>query len=154
MLAIPATRLAAPALAPRIAEMSRDTIEFGLGWSWTMARVLRAIQDSSTNVAVVVQHNQLQGFGIMQYGDDDAHLVLLAVRPAMRHRGIGRRLTCWLERSAQVAGIARVRLEARADNHNAIAFYQHLGYRRCSTAKGYYEGRIDAVRLEKALLGA
>ena len=27
-----------------IAEMSREYIEYGLGWSWTQARVLKAIQ--------------------------------------------------------------------------------------------------------------
>jgi hypothetical protein len=36
-----------------IAEMSREYIEYGLGWTWTQSRVLKAIHDASTNVAVV-----------------------------------------------------------------------------------------------------
>jgi len=143
-------RLAKPDEAPAIARMSRDWIEHGLGWSWTAVRVSHAVRDASTNVAVRVQDARLNGFGIMQYLDDDAaHLVLLAVSPVLRHRGMGRQMLLWLEEAAQVAGSTAIRLECRADNTNAIAFYQHLGYRQVGTVRGYYEQRVDAVRLIK-----
>ncbi len=139
-----------PGEAQAIAAMSRDWIEHGLGWSWTAARVSQAVSDPSTNVAVLAQGDQLEGFGIMQYLDDDAaHLVLLAVSPVLRHQGMGRQLLAWLEQSAYVAGSTSIRLECRADNINAIAFYRHLGYRQVDTVKGYYEGRVNAVRLLK-----
>jgi ribosomal protein S18 acetylase RimI-like enzyme len=147
----PVIRLAMPSEATPIARMSRDMIEFGLPWSWTEQRVRDAIHDKATNVAVALRRDQLQAFGIMQYGDATAHLVLLAVRPAMRHQGLGGHLTHWLEASAQMAGIGRVLVEARVDNNNAIAFYQRLGYDRTGSVKGYYQGRVDAVRLEKRL---
>ena len=56
MLAIPTIRPALPQEAPVIAELSRDNIEHGLGWSWTTTRVLHAIRDPSTNVAVALKH--------------------------------------------------------------------------------------------------
>lgn len=146
----PTIRLAMPDEARALAAMSRDWIEHGLGWSWTAARVSQAIVDASTNVAVLVRDEQLKGFGIMQYLDDDtAHLGLLAVSPVLRHQGMGRQLLVWLEESAQVAGSTAIRLECRADNINAIAFYRHLGYRQVGTVSGYYEGHVDAVRLLK-----
>jgi [ribosomal protein S18]-alanine N-acetyltransferase len=151
MLAQPDIRPAAPADAAGIARMSRDCIEHGLPWSWTAARVMQAIGDPSTNVVVHVRRGQLQGFGIMQYDDDDAHLALLAVHPLSRHQGLGRGLLAWLEQSARVAGIRRTRLEARADNHHAIRFYERQGYVRVGLAAGYYEGTIDAVKLRKIL---
>lgn len=151
MLALPAIRLATPADAPGIARMSRDCIEQGLPWSWTGARVIQAIHDVSTNVAIAAPQDRLQGFGIMHYLDDDAHLVLLAIAPAMRHQGLGRQVLAWLERSATTAGIATVRLECRSDNQNAIAFYLRLGYWQVGNVPGYYEGRIDAVQMEKRL---
>ncbi len=150
MPALPTIRLAHRGEAHAIACMSRDWIEHGLGWSWTDARVAQAIGDASTNVAVLLKDDSLQGFGIMQYPDDGAaHLVLLAVSPLLRHRGMGRQLLHWLEQSARLAGSTEIRLECRADNVNAIAFYQHLGYRQGGMVGGYYEGRIDAVRLHK-----
>ena len=152
MLAIPDIELAAPQDARAIAELSRDTIEHGLGWSWTPARVLHAMRDPSTNVAVIRQRGSMVAFGIMQYGDDFAHLSLLAVHPTQRHRGLGAHMVAWLERSASAAGIKRVRLEARADNLSALAFYERLAFTRSGIIAGYYEGRIAAVQLEKRTL--
>jgi [ribosomal protein S18]-alanine N-acetyltransferase len=134
-----------------IAEMSRDYIEYGLGWSWTPARVLAAVHDRSTNVAVLEENAGLAGFGIMHYGDDSAHLALLAVRPSQQQRGLGALLIAWLEKPALVAGIERIRCEARADNPNAIGFYRKQGFRESGRIAGYYRGAIDAVRLEKPL---
>ena len=151
MLAIPNVEIAAPADARAIAELSRHYIEHGLGWSWTPARVTHAMCDPSTNVAVIRQRGSVVAFGIMQYADDTAHLSLLAVDPTQRHRGLGARMVEWLERSARAAGIRLVRLEARADNHSAIAFYERLAFTRCGRIAGYYEGRIDAVQLERSM---
>ena len=149
MLALPDIRLAVPADARRIAELSRDYIENGLGWSWTTTRVLHAIRDPSTNVAVALKRDQVRGFGIMHYGEETAHLALLAIDPTQRHQHLGARLVAWLEQSARTAGIHHIRLEARADNLSAIAFYQRLGFAQSGSVSGYYEGMVDAVQLEK-----
>jgi ribosomal-protein-alanine N-acetyltransferase len=141
-------RLATTRDAALIAQMSRDYVEQGLGWSWTAARVLAAVNNRATNVAIA---GDLLGFGIMHYGDDSAHLALLAVRPALQRRGLGALLLTWLEKPARVAGIDCIRLEARADNPNAIAFYRRQGYREAARIAGYYRGTMDAVRFEKRL---
>ena len=151
MILLPSVRLAMPGDADDIARMSRHYIEYGLGWSWTGARVLRAIRDESTNVAVAHRGEQVLGFGIMHYGESSAHLALLAVELDYRRRGIGMLLLSWLEQSALVAGIERVRLEARRDNAAGLAFYGGQGYRQTGVVSGYYLGVLDAVRLEKAL---
>lgn len=140
-----------PADAAVIATMSRDYVESGLSWSWMPARVLRSIGDPASNVAVVAENDAILGFGIMQYGDDAAHLALLAVHHRHRHKGLATRLMGWLEKPALVAGIVRIRLEVRADNPLAIAFYQRRGFRPLGQAAGYYQGVIDALRLEKPL---
>jgi [ribosomal protein S18]-alanine N-acetyltransferase len=141
-------RLATAQDAALIAAMSRDYVEQGLGWSWTAARVLAAVNNRATNVAVA---GDLAGFGIMHYGDDSAHLALLAVHPAQQRRGLGTLLLAWLEKPARAAGIECIRLEARADNPNAMAFYRGQGFREATRIAGYYRGTMDAVRLEKRL---
>lgn len=144
-------RLAGRADAPAIARLSRDRIEQGLGWSWTAPRVLRSILDAQTNVVVAREAAQMLGFGIMKYRDDDAHLLLLAVRSPSCRRGVGTALVAWLERSASVAGIGQVVLEARSSNDTARAFYRRLGYRDMKTLPGYYQGHEAGVRLAKDL---
>lgn len=151
MITIPIISLAVAADARKIAEMSRDYIEHGLGWSWTQGRVLKAIHDKSTNVAVMREGGEVIGFGIMTYGEQKAHLALLGIRLAQRKRGLGAQLLAWLEKSALAAGIERIQLEARSDNAGAIAFYREQGYRQAGNITGYYQGVLDAVRLEKVL---
>ena len=152
---VPMLRLATAADAPAIAALSRDRIERGLGWRWTAPRVLRSIVDRNTNVVVATNADssvaRLLGFGVMHYHDDEAHLLLLAVRADAGRCGVGSSMVRWLEQSALVAGVGQVYLEARQTNAAARAFYAGLGYREIQTVPGYYLGREACVRLAKDL---
>jgi ribosomal protein S18 acetylase RimI-like enzyme len=153
-LALPDVRFALRPDAQAIARMSRDYIEAGLVWSWTPQRVQRAIEDRSCNVAVIDGPATLLAFGIMLYGDESAHLALLAVSPVRRRQGLGTRILSWLELPARMAGILELRLEVRADNPRAVEFYRRLGFDPDITLRGYYQGRIDALRMIKPLSAA
>jgi ribosomal-protein-alanine N-acetyltransferase len=147
----PHLQLATARDVPIIAAMSRELIETGLGWSWTRARVGRALAAADTNVLVARLARRMVGFGIMGYRERTAHLDLLAVAADQRRRGHGRRLVEWLEAVAEGAGIEKVYVEARARREGVLAFYQRLGYVEVERLAGYYRGREDAVRLAKAL---
>jgi ribosomal-protein-alanine N-acetyltransferase len=151
VIVVPRVRLATPGNAAGIAQLSRAHIEHGLSWRWTEARVLHSIASRTTNVAVIEEAGTVQAFGIMDYGDESAHLALLGVQPAQRRRGLGRTLVVWLEACARTAGIRVIRLEARADNAAAIAFYESLGFKVLMRVPGYYSAQLDAIRLEKSL---
>jgi len=144
-------RLARAADANRIAQMSRDFIEHGLGWGWQAARVARKIADRATNVIVAESGADIVGFALMQYLDSEAHLLLFGVEPVYRLRGIGTSLLSWLETTAATAGIELIFLEARATNAAARAFYQARGYRELAVMRRYYSGREDAIRIGKDL---
>lgn len=149
--------------AIQIAMLSRDHIEYGLHWRWTPARVLASIRDRATNVIVADGEayrdapatrgdaRLLDGFGIMKYRDDEAHLYLLGVNPLRQGLGIGSALVHWLESAALIAGIGFICVEARSTNAAARAFYGRLGYREMTVLPRYYMGREDAVRLAKDL---
>jgi ribosomal protein S18 acetylase RimI-like enzyme len=156
-----AIRLAEPRDAQPIAMMSRDFIEAGLGWKYDAARVLRAIRDRETLAVVACDSGRspgrgaVNGFAITEFGDERAHLVLLAVRPAHRRTGIGRRLLEWLLESARCAGIASIHLELRAANEAARRFYRAMGFYETVLVPGYYrsgEGRKEgALRMLRVL---
>lgn len=145
--------LAAEADALGIARMSRDLIETGLGWSWTAARVQRSIRDPETLVLVAREGRRIIGFAIMDFGEEAAHLALLAVDPSHRRRGIGRHLFDWLKESALTAGIAVVKLELRAGNVEAQHFYRCLGFEETGWTVGYYRRRETAMRMALRLRG-
>ncbi len=147
-------RLASEADAQPIACMSRDCIEHGLGWSWRPARVRRSIADAATNVVVCHDANGLAGFAIMKYGDEEAHLLLLAVDARRRRRGVGTALMSWLEATARTAGLGVIRLETRRSNLAAQAFYGRLGYRQIARVPGWYRGIEDGIRFAKDLWDA
>ena len=151
MTSTPTIRLARAHESLVIARLSRDRIEQGLDWSWTPQRVRRSMQDPDTNVAVMVLEGLLLGFGIMKYQEEEAHLLLLAVRPGVDRRGIGSALVDWLESSARVAGLERILLEARAGNAGARAFYRKHGYAEIAVVPRYYQGVEASVRLAKNL---
>jgi ribosomal-protein-alanine N-acetyltransferase len=145
-------RLATISDAFQIATISRDLIETGLGWSWTPSRVIRSIRRPDTTVLVADAGEQVVGFAIMYFGEEEAHLNLLAVRPDYQGAGVGRRLIEWLETSALVAGISVVYLEVRANNRGAQTFYEKLGYRKIAHVPGYYSGRESALYMARDLL--
>ena len=150
-------RLAELRDAQAIAVMSRDFIETGLGWKYDAGRVTRAIRDRET-VAVVAcdpKSSALNGFAIMEFGDERAHLVLLAVRPSLRRTGIGESMLDWLVDSARTAGIASIHLELRTGNEAARRFYRAMGFYETVLVPGYYrsgEGRKEgALRMLRVL---
>jgi [ribosomal protein S18]-alanine N-acetyltransferase len=155
-------RLAEPRDAQAVAIMSRDFIEAGLGWKYDAARMMRAIRDRETLAVVACEgakpggaRGALAGFAVMEFGDERAHLVLLAVRPSHRRLGIGQRLLDWLLESARCAGMASIHLELRANNDAARRFYRAMGFYETVLVPGYYrggEGRKEgALRMLRVL---
>lgn len=146
----PDLRLATFADAQSIALMSRQLIETGLrGWSWEPRRVARAIRARDTTVLVAAVRRHLVGFAIMEFGDEQAHLNLLAVTPTHQRCGIGTQMMGWLEESALVAGIATISLELRAKNFAARDFYRALGFTEAAYIPGYYRGVETALRMSR-----
>ena len=137
--------------ASTIATISRLQVEYGLRWRWTPPRIRKCIDDKETMVLVASVDGVVEGFAIMRFHDDDAHLLLLAVQPKARKSGIGRALVDWLEKSCRTAGIRRVRLEVRVSNEAARRFYEALGYRLVSQVGAYYDKREAATIMVKHL---
>jgi ribosomal protein S18 acetylase RimI-like enzyme len=137
--------------AARLAAMSRAWVETGLTPTWGGARIGWHVRHRDSVVLAARTGLELAGFAIMRYGDDTAHLNLLAVDPAHRRRGVGRRLLQWLEETALTAGTFVVGLEVRAGNEAARAFYCALGYRELGRIEGYYQGVESALRMARDL---
>jgi ribosomal protein S18 acetylase RimI-like enzyme len=138
-------RIATPDDAQSIAEMSRDLIERGLGWSWTPQRVARHIRNRDTTTLVACEGQRVIGFAIMYFGDEHAHLNLLAVDPMYQRTGIGRRMLDWLKESCLIAGIAVVYLELRANNRAGRDFYLGYSFEETGTVPRYYFGVEAAI---------
>ncbi|HEX4236479.1 MAG TPA: GNAT family N-acetyltransferase [Xanthobacteraceae bacterium] len=80
-----------------------------------------------------------------------ARMYSIGVARKFRRRGLAGLLLTAAEKDAVRRGRKAMRLEVRADDRGTIALYESSGYRRVGRAPGYYGGRVDALRLEKAL---
>jgi ribosomal-protein-alanine N-acetyltransferase len=74
----------------------------------------------------------------------DGHLISMAVDPAYRRKGIGRRL---LETAFTLLRCRSMRAEVRRSNLGAQAFYETMGFRRVGAIPNYY-GNEDALIME------
>ena len=135
--------------AVRLAAMSHALIESGLRPAWGAQRISWYVRHADSVVLTARNDRTIAGFAIMRYGDEAAHLNLLAVDPAHRRRGIARRLVTWLEETALTAGTFIIGLELRAQNREAQDFYRVLGYREVGRVPGYYQGVEAAIRMER-----
>lgn len=140
-------RLATVTDAGEIALMSRALIERDLEWTWTLPRVARNIRSRDCSSVVACDDASIVGFAIMFFGDEDAHLNLLAVKTEHQRRAVGRRLFEWLRESALTAGIAQIHLELRVTNTGARDFYTALGFTASGYIPSYYGGRETALRM-------
>jgi [ribosomal protein S18]-alanine N-acetyltransferase len=133
--------------AQSLAAMSRDLIEAGLGWAYRTDRIAKLIADPETIALVARERKQPVGFAVMNFGDERAHLILLAVSTTHQRRGIARDMLAWLIDSAVTAGMASIHVELRADNPAAYALYRSTGFAETFRVRGYYRGKETAVRM-------
>lgn len=137
--------------ATEISIISKNDIEYGLGWKYTPERIARLIKDKTKNVIVVRTETELVGFGIMSYQEYQANLDLLGVKRNYRHMKIGTQIVQWLEKVAVTAGIFNIFVQVRASNTGAIGFYKNLGYSVFDEKKGYYRNIEAGILMVKNL---
>jgi len=82
---------------------------------------------------------------------DELDLHRVAVLPAARRAGIGRRLVDHMLAAGRARGLTRVTLEVRRDNVAAIALYERLGFTLLASRKRYYADGEDALVLVRGL---
>jgi len=142
---------ARPSDAREIAELSREYVEFGLGWRYTPEKITSLLKSNTKNVVVARRGDKLMGFGIMSYSSESANLDLLAVKRRYRRRGVARKIVTWLIEVARSADIHSIYVQVRKLNHGAVRFYTKLGFNKIDELPGYYSGRETAVIFCKAL---
>ena len=135
--------------ARRLAGMSHQYVEAGLRPAWSASRITWHMRHPESIVLTARCGGTTAGFAIMRYGDDVAHLNLLAVDPGHRRKGVARMIMLWLEETALTAGTFIIGLELRATNEAAFAFYGALGYRELGRVSGYYQGVEHAIRMAR-----
>lgn len=133
-----------------IMAIMEDSFEprFGEGWSRTQCSGM--LGDKSTWVTLATDGDQPTGFALSRMIVDEAELLLIAVRPAYRGKGVGKNLLHRVRETASTKGAKRLHLEVR-DGNSAANLYQATGFEEIGRRRNYYSGgngeRFDAITL-------
>ena len=129
--------------------------------AWTRAQVTASMVMPSTHALLVDGRGQLAetpqdavGFILSRHVVDEEELLLVAVRPEYRGKGIGRRLIETFADRAADRGVTKIYLEVRANNP-AMALYRRAGFKEIGRRPEYYrtlDGKpIDAITFARNL---
>ncbi len=100
----------------------------------------------------VAEHNgTIIGYVCLMSLFEEAQILDIAVASGLRGRGIAQTLMEFAETVAKGKEAELLTLEVRASNSGAIALYERCGFVRTGIRVKYYEGRDDAVLMEKRL---
>ncbi|MCD8536263.1 MAG: tRNA (adenosine(37)-N6)-threonylcarbamoyltransferase complex dimerization subunit type 1 TsaB [Burkholderiaceae bacterium] len=98
-------------------------------------------------------NDTLAGFCVAMPTPDDVHLLVIAVAPDYRRKGLATQLLAQVEQLARDHGVSRVLLEVRPSNTRALAFYAKQGFVEIGKRRGYYPAgkgeREDALVLAR-----
>lgn len=97
---------------------------------------------------VIETEYALAGYSLLltRKGSSAARLYSIAVAPAFRGQGMGRRLLNDVVEQARGRGCREIRLEVRADNETAIRLYRDYGFVANGQRPRYYQDGADALR--------
>lgn len=135
-----------------------DQICFPAGIAYSKSELRYYLQHPKSLTVVAEEDGIISGFCIGQSylleGKVMGHIITIDVLPAARRLGIGRQLFSDIEKRLRQAGAVFMRLEVAVDNLSAQAFYGHMGFERIGRIPGYYNGKVDALVMEKSFISA
>lgn len=110
------------------------------GEAWTEPQCLGILGMPGTWLLVAREKERPMGFALARTIGDEGELLLLAVRPRFRGRGIGKALLDRIIADARGRGVRMLHLEVRAENE-AIQLYSESGFTQVGVRRDYYRGR-------------
>ena len=118
---------------------------------WIREHFLQEIHLHTSFPYVALLDEMVVGYLCLMSLFEEAQILNIAVAPQQRGRGVARML---MELAVGVAcerGAEVLLLEVRESNAAAIKLYEDFGFKRYFVRKGYYEGKEDALLMEKIL---
>lgn len=110
------------------------------GEAWTRNQCLGVIAMPGVRLTLAFVDDAPAGFAMVRSVADEAELLLLAVDPAFRRRGVATALLRAVIADAAAAGVADLHLEVRAGNE-AVTLYMAQGFTKVGERRGYYRGK-------------
>jgi ribosomal-protein-alanine N-acetyltransferase len=139
----------------RIMVVMQSAFDPAFGEAWTRRQVEDALVVGNCHYALISTAGEIPagegdvaGFFLSRHGVEEEELLLLAVAPHYRRRGLATRLLRRFTADARQRGALRLLLEMRRDN-DAESLYRAHGFSPIGERRNYYRrpdgSRIDAI---------
>ncbi len=138
-----------PEHLPEVLEIERASFSD----PWTSALLAEELEPGRDRLALGARAaaGVLAAFALARVVAGEMNIMVIATRPELRRRGLGRALLRELLARGRARGVVRVDLEVRAGNEAAIALYDGEGFTRVGRRPGYYRDGEDAVLMSCVL---
>lgn len=147
--------LAGPRDVPRMGRIMEAAFDPRFGEAWNAMQLAGALGIADTWAQLGFDGDEPYGFSLTRRVVDEAELMLVAVLPPERGRGLGRRLVEGAIHKARQRGARKMFLEVRDGNSAALGLYQSLGFSVAGRRENYYTGgageRFDAITMRRDL---
>ncbi len=129
------------------------------GEAWTRRQMADSLTLRNVYVTLIttegtddVDPDRITGFALTRQVVDEEEILLIAVLPSEREKGIGKALLAEVIERARDRQVKKVFLEMR-DGNSAEFLYRRFGFEKIGHRKGYYRGAVggplDAITFAK-----
>ena len=137
-----------------VMEIMDEAFDGRFGEAWTRSQCGGILPMHGVVLTLASAAGVPLGFSLVRSVLDDSELLLLAVRPAGRRRGVGRSLVDRFVDTGRGAGAHHLHLEVR-DGNPAVFLYEATGFRLAGRRANYYRGPngecFDALTLARTV---
>lgn len=110
------------------------------GEAWTRSQCAGILPMTGVKLLLAEEEGKVVGFSLYRTIVEDSELLLLAVHPDSRGRGVGRLLLSHFIEDSKKNGANRIHLEVR-DGNSAVEVYRAAGFEQVNRRRNYYRGR-------------
>ena len=100
---------------------------------------------------VAEDKGKILGYAIGEVQKDCGKIISIAVHPAWRKKGVGKKLANFYIEHLKKKNLKEIFLRVRKNNLAAISFYKNLGFQILKTIKNYYQNGDDADLMERKI---
>lgn len=136
---------------PALSALMARAFDAQYGEGWSGGQLLGTMTLPGTRVDIAIHDGRIGGFTLTRAVMDETELLLIAVEPDQRGRGIGSALIERVFLAAKKNASVRLHLEVRDGNISAQRLYNNFGFACVGSRKAYYQGvgmqRFDALTM-------
>ena len=125
---------------PSVNRIMQAAFDPRFGEAWTSAQCLGMLSLPGVWLTVASLDGSDAGFALARLVADEAELLLLAVDPRFRRRGIAGALLRTVTAEARARKAAKLHLEVRSGN-DAVQLYRSEGFEKVGERRDYYRGK-------------